>query len=198
MTTRRREPRRPPWVSPGRVTGELVWRRLTRGELGLIWTIDRREIVERRYDFRDGELVSRPDFYDIRGWPPGEPEKEAPILEATFDRGGVFLGVFDGPRLVALAVVDTRPRGPRGDLVQLTFLHVGHDHRRLGLGTELFEAAQAVASQLSAAGLYVSATPSENTVGFYLHRGCRVIAEPDPELFALEPEDIHFECRHDA
>jgi GNAT superfamily N-acetyltransferase len=180
------------------VTDELVRRRLTKDELGLIWTNDRREIVERIYEFRDGELVSRADFYDIRGWPPGEPEKDAPILGATFDRGGVFLGVFDGPRLVALAVVDTLPRGPRGDLVQLTFLHVGHDHRRLGLGTELFEAAQAVASRLGAVGLYVSATPSENTVEFYLRRGCRVIAEPDPELFALEPEDIHFECGHNA
>jgi hypothetical protein len=24
--------------------------------------------------------------------------------------------------------------------------------------------------------------------------GCRVVIKPDPELFELEPEDIHFEC----
>jgi hypothetical protein len=46
---------------------------------------------------------------------------------------------------------------------------------------------------LGAATLYVSATSSENTVNFYLRRGCRVAAQPDEALFALEPEDIHLE-----
>jgi hypothetical protein len=42
--------------------------------------------------------------------------------------------------------------------------------------------------------LYISATPSENTINFYLRSGCRVTAQLDPELFALEPKDIHLEC----
>jgi GNAT superfamily N-acetyltransferase len=174
---------------------DLVRRRLHREEIGLLWTIDRRELVERIYDLRHGTLVLRPDFFDIPGWPAGEPEKAMPWLEASFDRGGVFIGVFDGPRLVGAAVIDTRRLGPAGDLVQLSFLHVGRDHRRLGLGTELFEAAHEVAAALGAAGLYVSATPSENTIDFYRRRGCQVTPLPDPELLALEPEDIHLECR---
>lgn len=28
---------------------------------------------------------------------------------------------------------------------------------------------------------------------FYVGLGCRVVPEPDPELFALEPEDIDLE-----
>ncbi len=174
---------------------DLVRRRLQREEIGLLWTIDRRELVERIYELRNGRLVLRPHFFDIPGWPTGEPAKDMPLLEASFDRGGVFLGVFEGPRLVGAAVIDTRRLGPEADLVQLSFLHVGRDHRRLGLGTELFEAAHAVAARLGAAGLYVSATPSENTVDFYRRRGCRVTADADPDLLALEPEDIHFECR---
>lgn len=174
---------------------DLVRRRLHRDEIGLLWTIDRRELVERIYDLRDGKLVLRPDFFDIPGWPTGEPEKAMPLLEASFDRGGVFLGVFDGPRLVGAAVIDTRRLGPASDLVQLSFLHVGRDHRGLGLGTELYEAAHRVAAEFGAAGLYVSATPSENTVDFYRRRGCSVTPDPDPELLALEPEDIHLECR---
>ncbi len=31
-------------------------------------------------------------------------------------------------------------------------------------------------------------------VNFYLRLGCTVAAEPDPELFELEAEDIHLEC----
>jgi predicted N-acetyltransferase YhbS len=173
----------------------LVRRRLEREEIGRLWTIDRRELVERIYEVQEGGLVLQPGLFDIPGWPTGEPAKTMPLLEASFDRGGVFLGVFEGSRLVGAAVIDTRRLGPAADLVQLSFLHVGRDHRRMGLGTQLYEAAHAVAAQLGAAGLYVSATPSENTVDFYRRRGCRVTADPDPELLALEPEDVHLECR---
>jgi hypothetical protein len=61
-------------------------------------------------------------------------------------------------------------------------------------GRQLFAHAQAAAQERWARGLYISATPSTHTVGFYRSLGCRLIAEPDPELFALEPEDIHFVC----
>jgi hypothetical protein len=41
--------------------------------------------------------------------------------------------------------------------------------------------------------MYISATPSEHTVNFYLALGCQLAAEPDSELLELEPEDIHLE-----
>ena len=41
--------------------------------------------------------------------------------------------------------------------------------------------------------MYISATPTQHTIDFYLRLGCQVTNEPDPELFAQEPEDIHFE-----
>jgi N-acetylglutamate synthase-like GNAT family acetyltransferase len=55
------------------------------------------------------------------------------------------------------------------------------------------ERAAARARELGAQRLYVSATESENTVDFYLRRGCRLAEEVDPALFALEPNDIHLE-----
>jgi hypothetical protein len=39
--------------------------------------------------------------------------------------------------------------------------------------------------------MVVSATPSENTVRFYLARGFLPMAEPLAELFELEPDDVH-------
>jgi hypothetical protein len=36
-----------------------------------------------------------------------------------------------------------------------------------------------------------SATPSANTVRFYKGRGFELMAEPLPELFEREPEDVH-------
>ena len=40
-------------------------------------------------------------------------------------------------------------------------------------------------------GVAVNPAPTESAVGFYLRQGFRPTAEPDPELPALEPEDIH-------
>jgi hypothetical protein len=122
-----------------------------------------------------------------------------PLLEASFDRGGVFLGVLEGPRLVGAAVIDTRRLGRRQpDLVQLSFLHVGRDHRRLGFGTERFEAAHAVAAEFGGFGpVRVGDAVREHG---RLLSASRLPGTPDadPELLALEPEDIHFECRRRA
>jgi hypothetical protein len=60
-------------------------------------------------------------------------------------------------------------------------------------GTQLFEAAR-VAARTRRGVLYVSATSTENTVNFYLQRGCVLAQRPDPELLALEPDDIHLVC----
>lgn len=178
--------------------GGLTRRRLRRDEIGLLWTIDRSEVIDRVYVLRDGELVLHDEPFDLHGWPPGEADHAQPWLEASFDRGAIFLGVFEGDRLVAVAVLDRVPIGPRRDLLQLSFLHVGHGHRGRGLGVELFEEAARLGSELGAKGLYVSATPSEHTIDFYLRRGCRPTDAPDPELFEREPEDIHLECRFEA
>ena len=43
--------------------------------------------------------------------------------------------------------------------------------------------------------MVVSATPSANTVRFYQGRGFGRSAEPLPELFELEPEDVHMHKR---
>jgi len=38
-----------------------------------------------------------------------------------------------------------------------------------------------------------SVTPTENTVNFYLNRGCLAALEIDQELFELESEDTYLE-----
>jgi predicted N-acetyltransferase YhbS len=85
--------------------------------------------------------------------------------------------------------------GQDRDQLQLVFLHVSHDYRKRGLGRRLFEQAVERARELMAEWLYISATPSQNTVDFYLHLGCEVAEEVDEALYALEPEDIHMVYR---
>lgn len=167
---------------------------LSRDEIGQVWTIDRSEVIDTAYALEEGELRLRAVHYDVRGWPPGEAEKYTPILEACHDRGGWLYALFDEQRLIAAAVLDNRFIGRNRDLLQLEFLHVSHAYRHRGLGQRLFALAQSEAARRGAKGLYISATPSQHTIDFYLRLGSRVTPEPDLELFALEPEDLHLEC----
>lgn len=171
----------------------LERRVLTRDEISGIWQIDRSELIDAVYHLVDGKLVLRSERHEAPGWPPGMPERETPILQACFDRGGWFCGIFDDGKLIGVVVLEGRFMGKSGDDIQLRFLHVGNRYRDRGLGTQLFESAAVEARRRGARRLYVSATPSEHTVRFYLGLGCTITAEPEPELFELEPDDIHLE-----
>jgi predicted N-acetyltransferase YhbS len=168
-------------------------RLLQRAEIPLVWQIDRREIVQNIYCLEHGELVLKPDYFDIHGWPPGEAELYTSILLGCYDRGGTFWDAFENNTLVGVAILESKFIGSQQDTLQLKFLHVSRDYRKQGLGATLFERAIEKAKGLGAKKLYISATPSENTVNYYMRLGCVLAREIDPELFALEPEDIHFE-----
>lgn len=171
----------------------MTFRRLARDEVELVWEIDRAELVENVYYHEGGQLILKPERYDMKGWPDGEAGLYTPILLDCHDRGGIFEGAFEGDELVGVYVLDTRAIGSGKDQLQLKFLHVTRTHRGRGLGAELFRRSVVEAKNLGARRLYISSTPSENTVTFYMNRGCRLAEEVDPELFALEPGDIHLE-----
>ncbi|MEY1424627.1 GNAT family N-acetyltransferase [Morganella morganii] len=173
----------------------LLTRQLERQEIPQVWSIDRTELIEHLYLHQHGELVLSAQRFDMRDWPEGEAEHYTPILLDSFDRGAPFSGVFDGETLVAAASVDPRPVAFEEDetaLRQLSFLHISKAYRGRGIGRQLFVCCETAAKEMGAKGFYVSSIPSENTVHFYQHLGCELIAKPDPALFALEPEDIHF------
>ena len=172
------------------ITGRL----LSADELERIAEIDRSEVIERIYYAEPDGLVARAERYDMRGWPSGNVDGIVADLRTCHAQGGWIYGLFGGDRLIGVAAVDTRRFGPRQEMLQLLLMHVSQPYRDQGLGTRLFGAACAQARARGARRLYVSATPSEHTVHFYLARGCCVTDEPDPELFALEPEDIHMVC----
>ena len=166
---------------------------LQRDEIPLIWQIDRREIIENIYSLENGKLVLKPDYFDMQGWPPGETEHYTPILLDCYDRGGMFWGVFENDRLVGVAILENEFIGLQKDTLQLKFLHVSRDYRNCGLGSTLFKMAVEEAKARGAKKVYISATPSEHTIDYYSRLGCVLASEVDPELFALEPEDIHLE-----
>jgi len=166
-------------------------RGLTREEIDLIWTIDRSEVHHHIYKVVDGRLLLVPAHFDVPGWDPQTIEADAVKLRACFDRGGVFRGGFDGDALVGVSVVDTKLIESAPDHLGLLYLYVSRWVRGQGVGMRLFAEAAEAARAFGARALYISSTPTENTVDFYLHRGASLVADPDPALFAAEPDDVH-------
>jgi len=168
-------------------------RLLSRAEIPYIWQIDRSEVIDNIYYLHNGELVLEPEHYDIHGWPQDTPEQYTPVFLNCFDRGGLFWGAFEGDMLIGVVVLENRFIGNAKDMLQMKFLHVSNSFRKKGLGKKLFLIAVEKALELGAKKMYVSSTPSENTVNFYMQLGCVLATEIDRELFDLEPEDIHLE-----
>lgn len=168
-------------------------RNLTRDEVHLIWEIERAEFIGGIYTLVEGKLVLKPEQFDLTSWPLGEPEIYAPILLDCFDRGGWFLGIFDGNAMVGVIVLANEYIGPERDSLQLKFMHVGRFYRGAGMGKYLFHRAAEEARRRGAKKLIISATPSESTIQFYLKLGCCLARSGDLALMAFEPDDIPME-----
>jgi ribosomal protein S18 acetylase RimI-like enzyme len=102
----------------------------------------------------------------------------------------VALGAFAGERLVGIGIMVPHIRP---GIAQLAFLHVSNGYRVRGIGRHLSDELERVACEQGDARMVVSATPSLNTVRFYRRRGFEPMEEPLPELYELEPEDVHME-----
>ncbi|HEX2849192.1 MAG TPA: GNAT family N-acetyltransferase [Acidimicrobiales bacterium] len=162
-------------------------------ELARVAEIDRTERIDMLY-VQDGELlVERHGRWDSPAWDhegDGEHSIAAKVreLHAYIDLGGVAVGALVEGRLVGIGVVVSNLRP---GIAQLAFLHVTAARRATGIGSLLCDELERIARADGATEMVVSATPSENTVRFYLGRGFEPTATPLAELFEAEPEDVH-------
>ena len=171
----------------------VEFRRLARIELSRIVEIDCREHINVLYEQHGTQLVARHGHWGASAWDPeghGEHSVEAQVhaLQYHVDKGGIALGAFVRGQLVGIGVVVPHLRP---GIAQLAWLHVSAPLRATGIGSRLSEQLEQIARAAGDSDMVVSATPSENTVRFYLGRGFQPMAEPLAELFELEPEDVH-------
>jgi GNAT superfamily N-acetyltransferase len=167
--------------------------RMKPGQVERISELDRSEHVTRAYEIESGVLTQVEVDWQVPGWfLDGDGDhslaEQLAFCRSHLDQGGVMLGAFKDDLLVGVAVVQPRLRE---DMAQLAFLHVSYKFRRRGIAKRLMDEARAIARSAGALRMYVSAVPSESAVGFYLSQGCNLADKVDPELYALEPEDIH-------
>lgn len=168
-------------------------RRLARAELSRVAEIDRTERIDLIYEQRGTELDARRGSWSATAWDPHEDGEHSVAvqrrsLEHYVDAGGVALGAFSQARLVGIGVVVPHLRP---EIAQLAFLHVSAAFRATGIGRRLSDELDLIARDAGDLEIVVSATPTENTVRFYRSRGYALTADPLPELYELEPEDVH-------
>ena len=157
------------------------------GDLDRIVEIDRTEYVDAFYRQTGTEIVLDPIEPFTGGWWP-DVETTIAFCRGHMRRDARAIGAFDGQALIGIVMVtpDIAPA-----MAQLAFLHVTATWRRKGVATLLFDAAKAEARRGGHTAFYVTATPTRSAVGFYRRNGFAPTDRVIPELFALEPEDIH-------
>ena len=172
-------------------------RRLGPDDVALVAAIDRSEQVEVEYAVVDGQLTQRAiTMVDVPRWDPvGTGDftvaHQVEFCATAIAGGGTLLGAFDEAEMLGLAIVNPSFEPP---MAWLAFLHVSRAHRRSGVASALWHDAAEVAAAAGATTMYVSATPTGSAIGFYLSRGCQLADPVHPDLFALEPDDIHLVC----
>jgi GNAT superfamily N-acetyltransferase len=175
----------------------ITYRRLVLADLARIGEIDRTERIEALYVQHGDRLEQRPGDFTATAWlAEGAGEHSVAHQRAECERhlaaGGIALGAFANEQFVGIGIV--RPH-IRPGIAQFAFLYVSNGHRGRGIGKHLSEELERLAREEGDTAMVVSATPSLNTVRFYLHRGFEPTAEPLPELYELEPEDVHLQKR---
>jgi len=172
---------------------EIKYRELLRKEISKLNQLDRTEIIDDIYYVRDGVLVLEKEHYDVPDWSDSEKQRRIENLQIVFDEGATFTGAFDGHKLVGMSVLNHNPVRSGDNRLNLEGLWVSHKYRGKGIGKRLFQIAAEEAKKRNAKGMYVSATPSKNTVHFYKRLGCKRAEPIDDYLFEKEPEDVHLE-----
>ena len=179
------------WVTSGSV------RHLSLDDVGLVASIDRSERVDTEYCVVGGVLQQRPVTvvdvppWDVEGDGPFSVAHHVEFCAAVVRQGAKLLGAFDDDQLMGVAVVDPCFEPP---MAWLAFLHVSQPSRRAGAATALWNEAARLSRASGADTMYVSATPTGSTVGFYMRQGCRLADPPHADLLAKEPDDIHLVC----
>jgi GNAT superfamily N-acetyltransferase len=179
------------------MTAPITYRLMDSSELDRLGEIDRTERIDSIYIQNGEALVESFQKFDVPPWlPTGSHPHTVPVqidfLKQHVSQGASIFGAFAAERLVGIGLVLPHIRP---SIAQLTFLHISHDYRGRGAGRRLVAALERVAREAGDTQMVVSATPTVRTVQFYMSCGYAPMAEPLPELFAEEPEDIHLSKR---
>ncbi|MBB6235868.1 GNAT superfamily N-acetyltransferase [Pedobacter sp. AK013] len=171
----------------------LSIRNLEKHEVERTREIDRSEEIFGIYQFRNNQLNLVPHRESVLGFEQNELKAIISRQIKLIENGGQVFSAFDAEKMIAIASVENKKRGLLLNYCKMDILYVSKLYQGKGVASQLLDACKQAAKNFGAEKLYISATPTKNTVDFYLKRGARLVLELDQVLFAEEPEDIHLE-----
>lgn len=162
-------------------------------EIEKLREIDRSEIIRTGYKYKDGKLQKMEVNWDSPNWTQDGDNEYSMAGQINFcrghlEKGGRMLGAFDEEKLAGIGIITPNIQEI---VVQLAYLHISKNYRQMGIGKRMFKQLEQMALQLGGREMYVTAVPSGSAVNFYLSQGFKPTDTPIPELFELEPDDIH-------
>ncbi|WP_054956425.1 GNAT family N-acetyltransferase [Paenibacillus dakarensis] len=169
----------------------IIIREMDAQEGKKISEIDRSEFIHHIYVDKQGELQKIDNPHECPTWDGESMEYLIKRFTAELEQGGKGFGAFDGERLVGFGVLGHRERGLLKDHLQVDLMYVSRNYRRQGIGTLLMKELSEEARDRGASYLYISSTETESAVSFYTSNGGLLTEDKDPDLFELEPKDIH-------
>lgn len=169
----------------------MEYRLLNEEEITKVDEIDRTETIEFIYYYIKGKLKLVEEFCEVPKWNRDQVLIHISDLTELYNKGGFIFGAFDGSKIAGVISLDNELIGKHKDHLNLAGFWVSNQYRNKGIGEKLVELVVEKAMEIGAVMLYVSATPSQNTVNFYLKRGFKLTDEIIEKLYELEPEDIH-------
>ena len=123
------------------------------------------------YAVRGGDIVSLGHGCEVSPWTPAQLNEMVAFARRHLEAGATGVAAYAGGRLAGVGILGHAPvRGDAREL-QLALLHVSREVRRRGIAGRLFTELCEVALLRGARRLYISATPSQSALGFYLSRG---------------------------
>jgi ribosomal protein S18 acetylase RimI-like enzyme len=171
----------------------MEYRILNRAEISKFQEIVRTEVVDHRYYIREGRLTLEAERWDFRDWSVQEKQRRTAACLKAYDDGDTIFGAFDGLILVGVSVFEPNPLPSAVGRFNFGGIWVSQKYRGKGVGKKLALFVINKARKHGAKSVYTSATPSENTVRFYMSLGFRLTHVVDPDMYEKEPEDIHME-----
>ncbi len=167
---------------------DVVYREISIDDLhGRAVEVDVSEHGQLVYSWQGDTLAAVPEQWERPPW------SEDSMMDETW-LGYLKLpavrdwGAFEQEKRVGFILY--RPHLSAG-MAQLATLFVRKSHRQQGIAAKLTAELVLRAKSDGHTRLYVSATPSQSAVGFYQSQGFISTLEVYPDLYELEPEDIH-------
>lgn len=169
----------------------IVFRNMGPEDVSHLAHIDRSEWIEQICRIENGQETWIEIGQECPGWDAVQLEELQLRFCSELENGGAAIGGYDGDRLAGFGLLGHRMLGSQNDTLPIDLMYVGRAYRRRGIGTRLMQLLSQQASVRGARSLYISSTESRSAVGFYRSLGSEHAIDPDPEMLAKEPLDIH-------